>query len=316
MLMSPKAWDALMPFGPRLGAKRKWSQATEGVRSPRKKAKHVRFNLPGGKAVQGRKGSSDEEQQPVQPSKVFKLRLDPTVQSDKCNSATSEDSSDSNSFVDMTVKEILDVGDKPARDCEDQELRASLTCPICIDIFYRPCTLKCGHSFCRSCIVRHDVETKSCAQGKEKPCPTCRAPTVDSSGLTESVTLKSLVSRSFPQHVERCDRLDLLRGKRLWLGFLQSRNKLVKLKSQRDSLEEEVAALKRQLAEKQWQYKTVLNDCSAELKNAKALKGMLDNKAYSISVNDRQTLAALASPEEKLPEIDEILHKVENSCPL
>lgn len=37
------------------------------------------------------------------------------------------------------------------------DLTSALTCPICIDTFYRPCTLQCGHTFCRACIIIYDI---------------------------------------------------------------------------------------------------------------------------------------------------------------
>jgi len=46
-----------------------------------------------------------------------------------------------------------------------KDIRESFNCVVCMDLMYKPCTLICGHSFCKHCI----------ANEKENKCPTCRA---------------------------------------------------------------------------------------------------------------------------------------------
>ena len=44
-----------------------------------------------------------------------------------------------------------------------------LTCPICLDVLFEPLTLRCGHSFCRACLLG---STKLAPDGR--CCPQCR----------------------------------------------------------------------------------------------------------------------------------------------
>ncbi|SCM19592.1 zinc finger protein, putative [Plasmodium berghei] len=49
-----------------------------------------------------------------------------------------------------------------------QHLQKELTCPICLDYFYLPVTMNCGHTFCRYCIGHNKLNGKNC--------PLCRQP--------------------------------------------------------------------------------------------------------------------------------------------
>ncbi|SBS86997.1 zinc finger protein, putative [Plasmodium ovale curtisi] len=43
-----------------------------------------------------------------------------------------------------------------------QHLQRELTCPICLDYFYLPVTMNCGHTFCRYCIGHNKLHGKNC----------------------------------------------------------------------------------------------------------------------------------------------------------
>ncbi|CDQ75792.1 unnamed protein product [Oncorhynchus mykiss] len=48
-------------------------------------------------------------------------------------------------------------------------MEEKLSCPICFEFFQDPVSLKCQHSFCRSCL-----ETPTRIQQKQRKCPVCR----------------------------------------------------------------------------------------------------------------------------------------------
>ncbi|MCB0368121.1 MAG: hypothetical protein KDD45_01460 [Bdellovibrionales bacterium] len=41
-----------------------------------------------------------------------------------------------------------------------------MACPVCINVFKRPTTLPCGHTFCYSCLLN--------ATREHRQCPICR----------------------------------------------------------------------------------------------------------------------------------------------
>ena len=51
-----------------------------------------------------------------------------------------------------------------------ESLDPDLQCSICLDFYFEPLTLKCGHTFCRACLLQ---STKLAPDGRS--CPQCRA---------------------------------------------------------------------------------------------------------------------------------------------
>ena len=74
----------------------------------------------------------------------------------------------------------------------NQEIDNDLTCSICNDLLYQPVSIACGHTYCKSCLVK---------KLKDKPiCPQCYLPTfVSPSSLKENITLKGLIESKYPQ---------------------------------------------------------------------------------------------------------------------
>ncbi|GAW82788.1 zinc finger protein [Plasmodium gonderi] len=61
-----------------------------------------------------------------------------------------------------------------------QSLKRELTCPICLDYFYLPVTMNCGHTFCRYCIGHNKLNGKNC--------PLCRQ------ALGHTVCINTIIS--------------------------------------------------------------------------------------------------------------------------
>lgn len=64
-------------------------------------------------------------------------------------------------------------------------------CVICSDIFTNPCTLRCGHTYCKFCILQW-IHTAN-----ELVCPSCRAPIQETEHtLSVSVSIQKAISDS------------------------------------------------------------------------------------------------------------------------
>ncbi|XP_046584600.1 tripartite motif-containing protein 45-like [Haliotis rubra] len=49
-----------------------------------------------------------------------------------------------------------------------------LTCTICTEVFDKPCTLVCNHTFCRKCVVNYTKTRREALSAKSLLCPFCR----------------------------------------------------------------------------------------------------------------------------------------------
>ncbi|XP_067651094.1 uncharacterized protein [Haliotis asinina] len=49
-----------------------------------------------------------------------------------------------------------------------------LTCTICTEVFDKPCTLVCNHTFCRKCVVSYTKTRPEATSAKSLQCPFCR----------------------------------------------------------------------------------------------------------------------------------------------
>ncbi|XP_072312694.1 E3 ubiquitin-protein ligase TRIM65 [Eucyclogobius newberryi] len=66
----------------------------------------------------------------------------------------------------------------------------NLTCSICIERFKDPCTIPCGHSFCRSCVDAHwNAQHK---RGVSFDCPICKHEFAEKPPLSRSISLCEL----------------------------------------------------------------------------------------------------------------------------
>ncbi|XP_046550673.1 E3 ubiquitin-protein ligase RNF8-like [Haliotis rubra] len=48
-----------------------------------------------------------------------------------------------------------------------------LTCTICTEVFDKPCTLVCNHTFCRKCVVNYTKTRPEAINAKSLLCPFC-----------------------------------------------------------------------------------------------------------------------------------------------
>jgi len=72
-------------------------------------------------------------------------------------------------------------------------LQEQWTCPICMDVFRKPSTTVCGHTFCKKCLAQ---SLRSCGPS----CPSCRTRLrgLPRSGLALNVALWGAIQQLFP----------------------------------------------------------------------------------------------------------------------
>ncbi|XP_066442597.1 E3 ubiquitin/ISG15 ligase TRIM25-like [Eleutherodactylus coqui] len=72
------------------------------------------------------------------------------------------------------------------------ELKEELSCPICLNIYTDPVTLRCGHSFCRGCI---DSALNAQEGGNSYTCPNCRKKFSNRPLFQKNIALRNITER-------------------------------------------------------------------------------------------------------------------------
>uniref|UniRef100_A0A8C3QCJ3 Uncharacterized protein n=1 Tax=Geospiza parvula TaxID=87175 RepID=A0A8C3QCJ3_GEOPR len=69
-----------------------------------------------------------------------------------------------------------------------EQLRAAASCPVCLELFRDPVSLRCGHNFCRGCVERCGPSPGAAAAAAAGPlcCPQCRDAAPGGSSLRPS----------------------------------------------------------------------------------------------------------------------------------
>ncbi|KAL5098432.1 hypothetical protein RYX36_002759 [Vicia faba] len=90
----------------------------------------------------------------------------------------------------------LSSTDSALPPCIDK-LKEEFTCAICLNVFFEPVTISCGHSFCRNCLL---VATD---KYKER-CPICRQwiKISEENFPNVSIVMWNTIQVLFPQEVE------------------------------------------------------------------------------------------------------------------
>jgi len=68
---------------------------------------------------------------------------------------------------------------------------AEVSCPLCLELLFRPCTTECGHSFCQPCMEE--------SMRFHSHCPVCRQQIRAQTGSTVNAVMTNLVQRAFPE---------------------------------------------------------------------------------------------------------------------
>eukprot|EP00163_Fabomonas_tropica_P017482 TRINITY_DN3105_c0_g2_i1.p1 TRINITY_DN3105_c0_g2~~TRINITY_DN3105_c0_g2_i1.p1 ORF type:complete len:616 (+),score=131.68 TRINITY_DN3105_c0_g2_i1:291-2138(+) len=79
-------------------------------------------------------------------------------------------------------------------DDDDDGCLDDLLCKICSTLLYDPVTTRCGHSFCKQCLMR--------ALDHTPKCPVCRT-TLLSGAFATSLVLKNVIQHLYPEQYER-----------------------------------------------------------------------------------------------------------------
>ncbi|XP_075686940.1 E3 ubiquitin/ISG15 ligase TRIM25-like [Rhinoderma darwinii] len=82
------------------------------------------------------------------------------------------------------------------------DLRDKLNCSICLSLYTDPVSLRCGHDFCRPCIV---IVLDAQEAAGVYSCPDCRAEYPERPALEKNRKLGNIVERFFSSHPDMAD---------------------------------------------------------------------------------------------------------------
>ncbi len=66
-----------------------------------------------------------------------------------------------------------------------------VSCPLCLELLYKPCTTECGHNFCQPCMEE--------AMQFHTLCPVCRKPVKGAAGYQVNAIMATIIQRTFPE---------------------------------------------------------------------------------------------------------------------
>ncbi len=84
---------------------------------------------------------------------------------------------------------------------ESTNISKEYECLICLDLFVEPSTTICGHTFCKSCLMKY-LE-------KEQKCPMCRKPIFQTpETISTNFAMENIIKEKYPsQYQERLKNL-------------------------------------------------------------------------------------------------------------
>jgi len=138
-----------------------------------------------------RKRKRNQGERDEKPKKKARLEDETGKKQSKTKKANSNDDidiDDADKAPETTSKdEIMESNDTYD---DPREIFSDLTCSLCLNLFYEPATLLCGHTFCRECARRSFVYAMKC--------PMCRA-VVYNTELKINTSLQAVCQKLFPK---------------------------------------------------------------------------------------------------------------------
>ncbi|CAM9151887.1 unnamed protein product [Lampetra fluviatilis] len=95
------------------------------------------------------------------------------------------------SFASAQLRQRKKQQQEDRDDDDDQEIVDALTCPICLEVYTKPVTIGCGHTFCGECLW-------PCVQLRSAHCALCRSPFDPRGARRASDTERQLAAREVP----------------------------------------------------------------------------------------------------------------------